>query len=387
MTSFYDKNFKLGILGGGQLGRMLLQAAIDLNVFVKVLDNDPEAPCKYLAHEFIIGKLTDYQTVMNFGKDCEVITIEIENVNTQALKDLEKQGKKVFPQPHIIELIQDKRLQKQFYQNHHIPTADFVLIDNPDQLAANEHFLPAFQKLGREGYDGKGVQKLITASDFSKAFSNPSLLEKVIDFEKELAVIVARNTKGEITLFPVVEMVFHPTKHLVEYLLAPAQISEAITKQANAVATQVAETLGIVGLLAVEMFLTKDGRILVNEIAPRPHNSGHHTLKANFTSQFEQHLRAILGLPLGETHQKSLAAMVNLLGSEGFEGEAVYEGIKEIMALGGVFPHLYGKKVTKPFRKMGHITIMEEDLERLVQKAETVKNTLRVIAKEGLLGF
>jgi 5-(carboxyamino)imidazole ribonucleotide synthase len=385
--SFYSKDFKLGILGGGQLGRMLLQAGIDLNLYTKILDGDPDAPCKYLAHEFVLGKLTDFQAVYDFGKDCDVITIEIENVNTEALKKLQAEGKKVFPQPEIIELIQDKRRQKTFYKENNIPTADFVLIDDASQLAGYEDFLPAFQKLGKEGYDGKGVQKLITAKDFEKAFTAPSLIEKAIDFEKELAVIVARNATGEIAFFPAVEMVFHPTKHLVEYLLAPAQVSEVIAKQAEKVAGMVAEKLGIVGLLAVEMFLTKEGEILVNEIAPRPHNSGHQTIKANFTSQFEQHLRAILGLPLGSTESKTYSAMLNLLGSEGYEGEAIYEGMTEILAISGVYPHLYGKKFTKPFRKMGHITLMDDNLENLDKKVNFVKSKIRVIAKEGLLQF
>jgi 5-(carboxyamino)imidazole ribonucleotide synthase len=382
---FYDSDFKLGILGGGQLGRMLLQAAIDLNLHISVLDPDPEAPCRDLAHAFIQGKLTDYETVIQFGQNCDLITIEIENVNTQALKELEKQGKKVFPQPHIIELIQDKRLQKQFYQQNQIPTADFVLIDEVQQLAEYEDFLPAFQKLGKEGYDGKGVQKLTSEADFEKAFTAASLLEKAIDFEKELAVIIARNARGETALFPVVEMVFHPVRHLVEYLLAPARISESQVAQVRHVATNLMEKLDMVGLLAVEMFLTRDGEILVNEIAPRPHNSGHHTLKANYTSQFEQHLRAILNLPLGNTHAHTQAAMLNLLGSEGFEGEAFYESLNEVMAIPGVYPHLYGKKFTKPYRKMGHVTIVENDPVLLAEKVKTVRETLRVVSREGLL--
>ena len=385
--SFYEKNFKLGILGGGQLGRMLLQAGIDLNLHTCVLDPDPEAPCKSLAHEFTTGSLTDFQAVYDFGTGCDVITIEIENVNTAALKKLQAEGKKVFPQPELIELIQDKRLQKTFYKQNNIPTADFVLIDNISQLSEYEHFLPAFQKLGREGYDGKGVQKLTSKADFEKAFTAPSLIEKAIDFEKEIAVIAARNEQGETAFFPAVEMVFHPTRHLVEYLLAPARLSAPLAEQAEKIARLVVEKLGIVGLLAVEMFVTKEGEVLVNEIAPRPHNSGHQTIKANFTSQFEQHLRAILNLPLGSTQTQTRSAMVNLLGSEGYAGEAVYEGMTEILGIAGVYPHLYGKKNTKPYRKMGHVTILEDDLEKLSTKVKAVQKKIRVIAKEGLLNF
>jgi 5-(carboxyamino)imidazole ribonucleotide synthase len=382
---FYEKGFTLGILGGGQLGRMLLQAGIDLNLTTRVLDPDQKAPCQPLATEFVQGSLTDFETVYQFGQGCHVITIEIENVNTQALLALQQEGKKVYPQPHIIELIQDKRLQKQFYAQHGIPTAPFVLIDQPSDLEAYTHFLPAFQKLGREGYDGKGVQRLDTADDFSKVFQAPSLLEKAIPFEKEIAVIAARNFKGELALFPPVEQVFHPTRFLVEYLLAPARLSEPLQTKALNLARQVAEKLEIVGLLAVEMFLTTEGELLVNEMAPRPHNSGHHTLKANATSQFEQHLRAILGLPLGDTRTLSQAAMVNLLGAEGYQGEAHYEGIYDVMEIAGVYPHLYGKRLTKPFRKMGHVTVMDNDLESLQHKVNTVKNTLNITSKEGNL--
>jgi len=378
--SFFDKNFKLGILGGGQLGRMLIQSAIDFNLNIKILDPDPEAPCKTLANDFVVGKLTDFETVYKFGKNLDVLTIEIENVNIEALKKLRDEGVNVFPQPEAIELIQDKRKQKQFYKENNIPTSDFILIDNVDDLNNYEHFLPAFQKLGKEGYDGRGVQKISNKNDFAKAFSAPSLLEKAIDFEKEIAVIVARNAKGEISLFPPVEMVFHPTKFLVEYLLSPAQVSNDIILQANDIARNIIEKLNMKGILAVEMFVTKDGKVLVNEIAPRPHNSGHQTIKANFTSQYEQHLRAILNLPMGDTRSHTLSAMVNLLGAEGFEGNAVYEGIDEILSMQGVYPHLYGKINTKPYRKMGHITILENDLELLKKKVFEVKEKIRVIS-------
>jgi 5-(carboxyamino)imidazole ribonucleotide synthase len=380
MGQSYYKEVNLGILGGGQLGRMLIQAAIDYNLNVFVLDPDENAPCRYLANEFICGSLTDYDTVYKWGKNKDLITIEIENVNTEALIQLEKEGVKVFPQPHIIKTIQDKRLQKQFYRDKNIPTSDFVLLNNKQEIENHIHFLPAFQKLGRAGYDGRGVQRIANSSDIPKALEGESLLEKLVDFEKEISVIVARNERGEVTTYPLVEMVFHPVHNLVEYLFAPAEVSEQVEKQARQIAVSVIEGLGMVGLLAVEMFLTKEGKLLVNEVAPRPHNSGHHTIKANFTSQYEQHLRAILNLPLGSTEILVPSAMVNLLGEPGYEGPAKYVGVEESLSEGGVFMHLYGKKFTKPFRKMGHVTILERDMKKLKNKAEFVKKTLKVIS-------
>lgn len=383
MNAFIS-NFKLGVLGGGQLGRMLIQSAIDFNIHIKILDSDANAPCRPFAHEFVQGSLMDFDTVYNFGKQVNVLTIEIEHVNVEALERLEKEGVKVYPQPHVIRIIQDKRVQKQFYKDNLIPTAGFVLVDDKESLQQHSHLLPAFQKLGKSGYDGRGVQKLKSVEDLANAFAEPSVLEKAVDFEKEIAIIVARNEAGEVAIFPPVELVFHPEYHLVEYLFAPANVSELITAQANEIATGVATKLGIVGLLAVEMFVTKTGEVLVNESAPRPHNSGHHTIKANYTSQFEQHLRAILNLPLGLTDTQSYAAMVNLLGEEGYSGEAVYQGTEEALALGGVYIHLYGKKLTKPYRKMGHITIMDTDLEVLKDKVHKVKNLVKVITENPL---
>jgi len=379
MTQAFYQNFKIGIIGGGQLGRMLIQSGIDLNITFSVLDPDPQAPCHQLA-PFTCGKLTDYQTVWNFGQDCDLITIEIENVNTKALGDLEKAGKKVFPQPAIIELIQDKRKQKQFFKDHQIPTADFLLVENKEEILRHQSYLPAVNKLGREGYDGRGVQLLRSKEDFPKAFDAPGLLEKLIDFEKEISVIVSRNEAGGIATFPAVEMVFHPEANLVEYLFSPAQLNEEVAKQAKEIAEHVIQSLGLVGLLAVEMFVTKDGHVLVNEVAPRPHNSGHQTIEANVTSQYEQHLRAILGLPPGDTSCTSPSAMVNLLGEEGFTGLARYEGLNEVLSLSGVHVHLYGKKQTKPFRKMGHVTLVDPELESLKKKANFVKQTLKVKA-------
>jgi 5-(carboxyamino)imidazole ribonucleotide synthase len=376
----FEKNFKIGLLGGGQLGRMLLQAAIDLDIFVKVLDPDAQAPCASISSEFVNGSFLDFDTVYQFGQDCELITIEIENVNIEALEKLEAEGKKVFPQPHILRIIQDKRIQKQFYLDNNIPTADFILTDSVLDIESNLEFLPAFNKLGKGGYDGRGVQKLTSVDDIHLAFSCPSLLEKAIDFEKEIGIIVARNENGEMKLFPTVEMSFHPIQNMVEYLFSPANIYDVINEKAEEIAKSVAEKLGIVGLLAVEMFITKEGEVLVNEVAPRTHNSGHHTIRANFTSQFEQHLRAILNLPLGDTTAFMPAAMVNLLGEEGYEGHAKYIGIEEVLAIKGVFPFLYGKKITKPFRKMGHVTILGETLEEIEEKVDYVKETLKVIA-------
>ena len=376
----FNHTKKLGILGGGQLGRMIIQAAIDFDFTIKTLDPDINAPCKYISHEFVSGSLQDYDTVMAFGEDCDVITIEIENVNVEALEALEKQGKSVFPQPSVLRIIQDKRLQKQFYIDHHLPTAEFILTDNQAATRLHVDFLPAVHKLGQGGYDGKGVQVIRTEADFSKAFEQPGVLEKMIDFEKELAVIVARNENGETQTFPVVEMVFHPEANLVEYLFAPADISDAMAKKAEAIAIQTANAFGIVGLLAVELFQTKTGEILINEVAPRPHNSGHQSIRSNDVSQFEQHLRAIFNLPLGSTRAHSKAAMVNLLGEDGYTGEAIYEGMDEILSVEGVHPFLYGKRITKPFRKMGHITIVDQDFEKLKEKVIFVKDKLKVIA-------
>jgi 5-(carboxyamino)imidazole ribonucleotide synthase len=376
------KQTRLGILGGGQLGKMLIQAAADLNVLCKVLDPDANAPCKVLTNDFIQGKLTDYQTVYEFGKEVEVLTIEIENVNTEAMEALAKEGVRVFPKPHIVREIQNKRLQKQFFQQHGIPTAEFILIENQQDLTKYKDFFPAVQKLGKEGYDGRGVQKILSENDILKGFDAPSLIEKLIDFEKEISVIVARNENGEVKTFPVVELVFNPVYNLVEYLFAPANISQEVEQEANRIATLIVEKWDFVGLLAVEMFLTKDQQVLVNEVAPRPHNSGHHTIEANYVSQYEQHLRAILNLPLGSTHTIMPAAMVNLLGEDGFSGTAQYENLEKVLALEGAYVHLYGKAITKPFRKMGHVTILDQTTEGLRNKVDFVKQHLKIISDE-----
>ena len=376
----FDSNIRLGVLGGGQLGRMMIQSAIDFNLQVHILDPDPNAPCKDIATSFTVGKLTDFDTVMAFGQDKDVITIEIENVNTSALKVLASQGKQVFPQPDIIELIQNKLHQKQFYLKHGIPTAEFIETANAEEVKRKSDFLPFVNKLATGGYDGRGVQLIRTVDDLDKAFDQPGFVEKLVDFEKELAVIVGKNKNGEVATFPTVEMVFHPVHNLVEYLISPADISEAIEQKTQSLAKEVVKKLDMVGLLAIEMFLTKDGRVLVNEIAPRTHNSGHQTIEGNVTSQFEQHLRAILNWPLGSTETLRPAAMINLLGEDNYTGEAKYEGMDSVLSQGGVHVHLYGKKLTKPFRKMGHATISDTNLEQLKEKIKFVQETLKIKA-------
>ncbi|MEO9872736.1 5-(carboxyamino)imidazole ribonucleotide synthase [Ekhidna sp.] len=373
-------DLKIGVLGGGQLGRMMIQSAINYNLDISILDPDKNAPCSHLVENFTTGKLTDEDGVFEWGKNFDLITIEIENVSVPALKRLQAEGVKVFPQPEIIELIQDKRKQKTFYKANRIPTSDFVLTEDAKDVAKHIEMLPAVNKLGTEGYDGRGVQMIKTASDMTKAFDRPGLLEKLVDFEKEISVVVARNENGEMECFPVVELSYHPEYNLVEFLFAPAQIDNTIEDEAYDLARNVIEKLNMVGLLAVEMFLTKDGELLINEVAPRTHNSGHHTIEANRTSQFEQHLRSILNMPLGSTELVTPAAMVNLLGEDGYSGNAKYEGMEECMAMHGVYVHLYGKKLTKPFRKMGHVTITDTSIDNLKVKSRKVKNTLKVKA-------
>ncbi len=376
---FYQ-NLKFGIIGGGQLGRMLIQACPDFNLHPCILDADPEAPCAPYTKSFTQGSLTDYDTVYNFGKGKDLLTIEIENINVDALEALEKEGTKVYPQPRVIRIIQDKRIQKQFFKDHHIPTSDFVLINGKSEIEKHQHLFPVFQKLGTSGYDGRGVQAIRSIADISNALEGECLLEKEVNFSKELSVIVARSPKGEVLVYPVVEMVFHPVQNLVEFLFAPADIPRSVEEEAKTIAIHIIESLKMVGILAVEMFLTKDGKILVNEVAPRPHNSGHQTIRGNYTSQYEQHLRAILDLPLGSTMQIKPAAMVNLLGEPGFNGIAQYKGMDHALSITGVFPYIYGKKYTKPYRKMGHVTILEDTIEALKIKADYIKKTIRVEA-------
>lgn len=379
MKKFYG-DLKLGILGGGQLGRMLIQQAINYNVTVKVLDPDREAPCRKLCDEFTVGSLGDYETVYKFGKKVDLLTIEIEKVNVDALEQLEKEGVMVYPQPRIIRLIQDKGLQKQFFKENDIPTAEFQVISSADQLKNSSIPFPYIQKLRKDGYDGKGVYKVVDESYLHNAFTAPSIIERWVDFQKEIAVIVARNENGEVKTFPMVEMEFNPQANLVEFLISPSTLPFEVQQEAELIAKKIAETLKIVGLLAVEMFLDKSGRILVNELAPRPHNSGHQSIEGNVVSQFEQHLRAIFNQPLGDTTCISNAIMVNVLGEAGYEGPAVYQGIEKILKQPGVYVHLYGKALTKPFRKMGHVTIVDADRERAIEKARFVQQTLKVVS-------
>lgn len=376
----FNTNLKVGVLGGGQLGRMLLQSAININIDLMMMDPDENAPCSNLTADFTVGGLEDFNAVYEFGKQCDILTIEIEKVNIEALKKLESEGVKVYPQPSVIEMIQDKRVQKQFYIDNNIPTSPFVLTEKQSDLENLKDNLPGVHKIGKGGYDGRGVQMIRTADDIAKGFDAPALLEDYVPFSKELAVIVSRNKNGEVSAFPVVEMVFHPEHNLVEYLLSPALIDKKQAEKAEQIAISIIEKLEMVGILAVEMFLTKDNEILVNEIAPRPHNSGHQSIEGNFVSQYDQHLRAILNLPLGDTSTKISSAMVNILGEDGYTGDAIYEGMSEVMKISGATVHLYGKKLTKPFRKMGHVTITDPSLTSLKRKIEIVKSTLKVKA-------
>lgn len=369
---------KIGVLGGGQLGRMLIQEAINYNVRVEVMDPDENAPCQAIAHKFTHGKLTDFDTVLAFGRQHDLLTIEIENVNTDALTQLAAEGVKVYPQPDIIALIKNKVDQKMFYRDNEIPTSPFEVVNNRQDVQNLGMSLPFVNKLATEGYDGRGVQVIRTKDDYEKAFDTYGLVEEFVDFDREISVIVARNEQGEIKTFPTVELEFHPEANLVEFLHTPAKIADEIDAKAKITAIDLIKKLGMVGLLAVEMFVTKTGEVLVNEIAPRTHNSGHHTIESCVTSQFNQHLRSILGLPLGNTTLVKSATMVNVLGEEDHTGPAIYEGLEEVLELKGVYVHLYGKAVTKPFRKMGHVTITGGNRKKLLEKANFVKETLKV---------
>ncbi|MFM6947066.1 MAG: 5-(carboxyamino)imidazole ribonucleotide synthase [Flavobacteriales bacterium] len=378
--TWYGSEYKIGVLGGGQLGRMLIQAANSLDIQLHMLDPDPQAPCSQIAHSFQNGSLLDYQTVLDFGQDKDLITVEIENVNTDALKELAQKGTKVYPQPHILELIRDKGLQKQFYLDHNIPTAPFIFWDT-NQIKDIPFEFPVVHKLRTGGYDGKGVNILPNIAGLEQSFSAPSIIEACIPFAKELSVIVARNEDGQTNCFPLVECEFNPEANLVEFLFSPADVSREIENQAQEIAVQIIEKLAMVGLLAVEFFLTTDGQLLVNEIAPRPHNSGHHTIEICQTSQFEQHLRAIINLPLGDTALVQAGAMLNLVGAKNHEGPVHYEGLETALSFSGVHPHLYAKAHTKPFRKMGHITITGATMSEVRDKALKVKQSVQVISK------
>lgn len=378
MEPFYSNEYKIGLLGGGQLGKMLIQEAVNFNANISVLDPDVNAPCKDLVGDFNVGNLKDFDTVFNFGKDKQLVTIEIEHVNVDALEALEKEGVTVYPQPRVLRIIQDKGLQKDFYAAHNIPTAPYSLINDVSEIKT----FPIVQKMRTGGYDGKGVAVLQSENDIAtKGLPGASVLEELVPFETELSVIAARNANGEVKCFPLVDMAFNAEANLVEFLFSPAPYSVEIEQEAQAIATDIAKKLEIVGLLAVEMFLTKDGQLLVNEIAPRPHNSGHHTIEANDTSQYEQHFRAITNMPLGNTAILSPAVMLNLLGEAGHTGEATYVGLEQTVSQPGVHVHLYGKKVTKPFRKMGHITVINKSIEEAKNIAKQIQKELKIISK------
>jgi 5-(carboxyamino)imidazole ribonucleotide synthase len=373
----FNPNIVIGVLGGGQLGRMLLQKAADYNLSIHVLDPDESAPCRYMCKTFEHGDFGDYQAVMAFGNDCDIITIEIEHVNIEALYELEKLGKKVYPQPQILEMVQDKGLQKEFYQKNNLPTAPFYLVEKPEQI---KHEFPFVQKLRKGGYDGKGVLVVNDAADMSRIFEAPSVIEDKVAIAAEIAVITARNNSGEIKSYPVVEMQFNTEANLVELLFSPAKASASLQQKAISIAENLISKLNMVGLLAVEMFVTKEGQVLINEIAPRPHNSGHHTIEANHTSQFEQLLRAILNLPLGNTATVMPAVMINLLGDKDSNGKAIYSGVQDVLSIGDVHIHLYGKKITKPYRKMGHVTVTAATIDEAILKAQKVRSQLKVIS-------
>lgn len=384
MQNVHSEDLVLHILGGGQLGKMLIEAASDWNIRCHVLDPDPDCSCSRLAWQFTCGSFKDYDTVMAFCADAHYITIEIEHVNTDALRELKAMGKKVFPDPEMLETIKDKGKQKVFYNSHQIPTSPFTLYNEAEALRraveSGERTIPFVQKTCAAGYDGKGVHVVRSRADLDNLLPGESLAEDLIPFRKELAVIVARGSDGHTKAFPAVEMEFHPTANLVEFLLSPAHIEPAEEEKARNLAIRIIEAMDLTGILAVEMFLTEEGEILVNEVAPRPHNSGHHTIEANVTSQYQQLLRSIFGLPLGSTSLTTTSMMVNLLGEDGFTGEAVYEGMKDCLAIEGVYVHLYGKKITKPFRKMGHVTIVDNDVSGAREKANFVKDNLKIIA-------
>jgi 5-(carboxyamino)imidazole ribonucleotide synthase len=384
-ANLLDGNFKLGVLGGGQLGKMMALATGNWHLPLHFLDSSKDFPAGYLSPYFTEGNFKDYDNVLAFGKDKDVLTIEIEHVNTKALHELQQQGVTVHPAPEKLDIIKDKGLQKLFYQEHNIPTSAFELYEDEqavlDAIKNDRLKFPFVQKSRTAGYDGRGVSLIKNAAELeSKLLEGPCLIEEMVKMDKELAVIVARNEAGQTVAYPAVEMLFHPEANLVEFLACPAQVPAEIETKARTLALEVINTLDICGLLAVELFLDQSGELMVNEVAPRPHNSGHHTIDSCYTSQFEQHIRAVCNLPLGSTKMKSPAVMVNLLGAEGHTGPTRYEGLSDCLEMEGIYLHLYGKTHTRPFRKMGHATIIDEDLERAKEKARKVQNTLRIIS-------
>ena len=384
MTHYFSSEFTLGILGGGQLGKMLLYETRNLDIKTNVIDPSKEAPCKIACDHFEIGDLMDFDTVYNFGKKVDVLTFEIELVNIEALEKLENEGIIVYPSSKTLRNINDKITQKQFYQTHQIPTSPFQVFNSKKDLLqaiSNQDLsFPFVWKQSKGGYDGMGVSIIRKKEDLDKLRNVPCIAEQLITFKNELAVIVTRNPKGEIKTYPVVEMEFHPEANQVEYVICPARIDNKVAEKARAIAVKVSKAFEHVGLLAVELFQTEDDEIMVNEVAPRPHNSGHYSIEGSVTNQFEQHLRAILNLPLGETNSKIAAIMVNLVGEEGYTGNVQYKNMENILNLEGVSPHIYGKKQTRPFRKMGHVTIVNKDIDKAHKIAEIVKETIKVIS-------
>ena len=375
----------IGILGGGQLGKMLLSTTRQWDLTTHVMDPSPEAPARIGCNHFTQGDLMEYQDVLDFGKKVDLLTIEIENINTKALAELEKQGVKVYPQAAVLELIQNKCKQKEFYQKKGIPTAPFQVFNSKealkDAVVRGRVSFPFVWKSAAMGYDGFGVQIIRSNQDLETVSEGGCMAEDLVAIEKEIGVIVCRSVSGETVSYPCVEMEFHPTANQVEFVLSPARISKKIEEKAREVALEVSKAYQHVGLLAVELFLTKEGEIWVNEVAPRPHNSGHYSIEAAYTSQFEQHIRALLDLPLGNPENKLAGVMVNLVGAEGHQGPVYYKNMEHILAIEGVCPHIYGKKETRPFRKMGHITIVNKNLETARQIAAQVKETIEVISK------
>jgi 5-(carboxyamino)imidazole ribonucleotide synthase len=372
---------KIGILGGGQLGRMLLQAGINYVVEAFVLENDENCPAAHLSHHFVKGDIRDFDTVYNFGKHLDAITIEIESVNVDALERLQNEGVRVYPSPASLRIIKNKITQKQFYKEQNIPTADFKITQNITELQAYKSFLPAVHKLGEGGYDGKGVHIIKEESDIEKGFNQPSVLEKLVPVQQEIAVIVAVNDKGETAIYPPAEMVFDARYNLLDYQVSPARIAKEVFWKVEAIALKVVRELKSPGIFAVELFVDKNNDVLVNEIAPRVHNSGHHTIEGNYCSQYDMLWRILLQLPLGNTGAILPSAIVNLVGADGYVGKAVYAGLNDVLKLNNVFVHLYGKIQTKPGRKMGHVTVLGNDYTELTHTAHKVKNILQVVSE------
>ncbi len=385
MKNYFSSDFKLGVLGGGQLGRMLLSETQKYDIHTCILDSSIDAPCAPFCNEFHIGDLKNFDDVYNFGKKVDVLTIEIEHVNVEALEALEKEGVPVYPSAKTLKTIKNKADQKEFYLNNNIPTAPFTRFSSlnylKQEIENDTVKLPFVWKSAEGGYDGNGVKVVRKINDLNGLPDGDCIAEELVPFKNELAVIVARNPSGEIKTYPVVEMEFHPEANQVEYVICPARIDETVSNKAREVALNVAKAFEHVGLLAVEMFQTQDDEIIVNEAAPRTHNSGHYSIEASYTSQFEQHLRTVLDFPLGNTDSKVAGIMVNLVGAEGYSGDVVYENIENIMAIDGVTPHIYGKKETRPFRKMGHVTIVNKDINKAREIAQQVKEQIRVISK------